>query len=180
MVAMTATFAHFSLSDQFMGFLGSSGPSQSTMFGFNTSALVVSSSFLSESSLRWPASRSISFSRLKLAGDPFPFATGSVEYNGAASGTDTGIASDFSTPDAFFGFKSGVVVEAAFGARVQVDPTTHSVLATDVSSSGADQGTPTIMLATDVSSSDPVVRAFSEPVKFASVSATFPVPAVII
>ncbi len=179
MDAMTPTFAHFSLSDQFTGFLGSSGPSQSTMFGFNTSAMVVSSSFLSESSLRWPASRSISFSRLELAGDPFSFATGSVEVNGAASGTDTGIASDFSAPDAVFGLKSGFVVEAAFVA-LQVDGTTHSVLATDVSSSDADQGTPTIMLATDVSSSDPVVRAFSAPVKFASVSATFPVPAVII
>lgn len=82
---MTATLAHFNLSDQFMGFLGSSGPSQSTIFG-STSVLVVSSSFLSESSLRWPASRSISFSKLELAGDPFPFGTGIVEV-GTFSGS---------------------------------------------------------------------------------------------
>ena len=91
---MTATLAHFSFSDQFMGFFGSSGPSQSTMFG-STSCFVVSDSFLSEPSLRWPASRSISFSKLELAGDPPPFGAGTVEvgiFSGsvpwAASGID--------------------------------------------------------------------------------------------
>ena len=75
---MTATLAHFNFSDQFMGFWGSSGPSQSTMFGF-TSLFVISGSLLLDSSLRWPASRSISFSKLELAGDPFPFGTWSIE-----------------------------------------------------------------------------------------------------
>ena len=75
---MTATLAHFNFSDQFMGFWGSSGPSQSTIFG-STSIFVVSGSFLSESSLGWPASRSISFSKLELVGDPFPFGAEAVE-----------------------------------------------------------------------------------------------------
>lgn len=75
---MTATLAHFSFSDQFTGFLGSSGPSQSTMFG-STSVFVVSGSFFSELSLRWPASRSISFSKVELAGDSFPVGAEIVE-----------------------------------------------------------------------------------------------------
>ena len=80
MEEMTATLAHFNFSDQFTGLLRSSGPSQSTIFG-STSVLVPSGSFLSESSLRWPASRSISFSNSELASDPFPFATGTVEVD---------------------------------------------------------------------------------------------------
>ena len=75
--AMTATLAHFKFSDQLIGFLGSSGPSQSTMFG-SASALVVPGSCFLESSLAWPASRSIFSSKLALLGDPFPFA-GPVE-----------------------------------------------------------------------------------------------------
>ena len=70
--AMTATLAHFKFSDQLIGFFGSSGPSQSTMFG-SASAVVQGSCFL-ESSLAWPASRSIFSSKLALLGDPFPFA----------------------------------------------------------------------------------------------------------
>ena len=82
---MTATLAHFNFSDQFTGFLGSSGPSQSTMSG-STSLCIVSGSFLSDSSLRWPASKSISFSKLELAGDPFPFGAWTVD-GGTFSGS---------------------------------------------------------------------------------------------
>ena len=71
--AMTATLAHFNFSGQFTGFLGSSGPSQSTIFG-STSVLLVPMSFFSESSLAWPASRSIFSSKLELLGGGlFPF-----------------------------------------------------------------------------------------------------------
>ncbi len=75
---ITATLAHFNFSDQFMGLLGSSGPSQSTIFG-SASVFVVSCSIFSESSLRWPASRSTSFSKLELGGDPLPLGNGTVE-----------------------------------------------------------------------------------------------------
>ena len=78
MAAITATLAHFIFSGQFMGFLGSSGPSQSTMF-VSTSCLFASGSCLSESSLPWPASISISLSKLELAGVPFSFRAGIVE-----------------------------------------------------------------------------------------------------
>lgn len=69
MEEMTATLPHLSFSDQFMGFAGSSGPSQSTMFGSDP-ACCVSSSFLLDDELGVPASRSVStvsFSRSELA-----------------------------------------------------------------------------------------------------------------
>lgn len=69
MEEMTATLPHLSFSDQFMGFAGSSGPSQSTMLGSDP-ACCVSSSFLLDDELRVPASRSVftvSFSRSELA-----------------------------------------------------------------------------------------------------------------
>ena len=80
MEAMTAMLAALSFPDQFMGLLGSSGPSQPTMFGSTSVGLVVmSDSFLYESSLRRPASRSDSFSKLEPEVDAFPFATGMAE-----------------------------------------------------------------------------------------------------
>ena len=48
--AMTVMLAHFNFSDQLIGFLGSSGPSQSTIIG-STAVVSVSGSFLSKSSL---------------------------------------------------------------------------------------------------------------------------------
>ena len=91
--AMTPTLAHFRVSDQFTGFFGSSGPSQSTMFGSTTVLVVPGSSFL-ESSLAWPASRSIfSSNKLELLGDPFPFG-GPVEagfFSGSVSLATSGI-----------------------------------------------------------------------------------------
>ena len=143
--AMTATLAHFNFSDQFTGFLGSSGPSQSTMFG-STSVIVVPRSFFSESSLAWPASRSIFSSRLEFLGDPVPiggpveacFFSGSVSLaapgiedvaNSEAGGRTVfgsvdneigaGTASGFVeavAPDAAPGIVSGSIDKFAFGA----------------------------------------------------------------
>ena len=113
MDAMTATLAHFSFSDQFMGFWGSSGPSQSTIFG-SASVFIVSGSFLSESSLRWPASRSISFSKLEPAGDAFPFGTGNAEI-GTFSGSVL-LAASGAESNAFFGSVDGAASGTKSGA----------------------------------------------------------------
>ena len=117
---MTATLAHFNFSDQCTGFLGSSGPSQSTIFG-STSVFVISASFFSESSLRWPASRSISFSKLELAGDASPFGTGTVEvgnFSGSVlwppSGIE-GVAGSGTCPLTFSESVDGVASVAEYG-----------------------------------------------------------------
>ena len=146
---MTATLAHFNLSDQLIGFLGSSGPSQSTTSG-STSGFVVSGSFLSESSLRWPASRSISFSKSELAGDRFPFGTGYVEvgiFSGsvlwAPSGVEDVVASGAGSPtssESFGGVACGAACGDFLGAASETDAGTASSFV-DSGTTGAVPGT---------------------------------------
>lgn len=70
MEAMTATLPHFNLADQFIGFCGSSEPSQFTMFGSDTACSAASTSVLLDEELRrLPASRSTSLSSSALVGD---------------------------------------------------------------------------------------------------------------
>lgn len=145
---MTATLAHFNFSDQFIGFWGSSGPSQSTIFG-STSVFVVSGSFLSESSLGWPASRSISFSKLELAGDPFSFGIGTVEA-GTFSGSlllDTWGIEDVATSGADSSTFSGSVDGVATGPECGADFGTDAGIASsfvvpDAISGFVDERTP--------------------------------------
>lgn len=83
MEARTAILPHLNLSDQLTGFLGSSGPSQSTMFG-STGSTFSSVSDFSTDDTPFPASRStgcslnpfstcISFSRSEPSGDDASF-----------------------------------------------------------------------------------------------------------
>lgn len=66
---MTATLPRLNLADQFIGFCGSSGPSQLTTFGSRSACSVVSISILLEEELRLSSpSRSISLSSHELAG----------------------------------------------------------------------------------------------------------------
>ncbi len=70
---MTAILPHFSRTGQFIGFWGSSGPAQSTMFVFGAGYSVVTALLLEDMLRRCPVSRSGSFSGSELTGEQFSF-----------------------------------------------------------------------------------------------------------
>lgn len=79
MEEMTATLPHFNLADQFIGFSGSSGPSQFTLFGSDTVCSAASISVLLEEELSGlPVSRSTSLSTSELVGDICSLAAASI------------------------------------------------------------------------------------------------------